>query len=110
MPSPPASAAGILLLTGMNKDDELSRRRESERGNKARQIIDNPLWDEAWTALESKLMDAWKSSQTGQMERRELIYLQLRAAAEVRGHIETVLETGQLAEMQLNEQQREQHS
>ena len=55
-------------------------------------------------------MDAWKSSRTGETERRELIYMQLRAAAEVRGHIETVLETGRLAEMQLDEQQREQHS
>lgn len=94
----------------MDKDDEVSRRRESERGRKAQQIIDSPLWEEAWTTLESRLMDAWKSSRTGETERRELIYMQLRAAAEVRGHIETVLETGRLAEMQLDEQQREQHS
>ena len=94
----------------MDKDDELARRRERERASKAKQIIDNPLWDEAWIALESKLTEAWKSSQTGMAERRELIYMQLRAAAEVRGHIETVLETGQLAEMQLDEHTREQHS
>ena len=94
----------------MNKDDELARLRERERASKARQIIENPLWGEAWTTLESKLTDAWKSSQTGMAERRELIYMQLRAAAEVRGHIETVLETGRLAEMQLDEHTREQHS
>ena len=87
----------------MNNEDEKARLLERERANKARQIIDNPLWDEAWTTLDSKLTDAWKASQSGQSERRELIYMQLRAAAEVRGHIETVLETGRLAEMQLNE-------
>ncbi len=96
--------------SALDKDDELARRRERERASKARQIIDNPLWDEAWIALDAKLTDAWKSSQTGMAERRELIYMQLRAAAEVRGHIETVLETGQLAEMQLDEHNREQHN
>jgi hypothetical protein len=94
----------------MNPDDESERLRERERGSKARQIVDNPLWAEAWTTLDAKLTDAWKASQTGMSERRELIYLQLRAAAEVRGHIETVLETGQLAEMQLDEHERERHS
>ncbi len=94
----------------MDKDDELARRRERERASKARQIIDNPLWDEAWSTLETKLTEAWKSSQTGMAERRELIYMQLRAAAEVRGHIETVLETGLLAEMQIDEHERERHS
>ncbi len=93
----------------MDKDDELARRREREQASKAKQIVDNPLWDEAWTKLQTKLMGAWLTSETGQSERRELIYMQLRAAAEVRGHIETVLETGQLAEMQIDEHERERH-
>ena len=93
----------------MNPDDELGRRKERERGSKARLIIDNPLWDEAWIALDAKLTEAWKSSQTGMAERRELIYMQLRAAAEVRGYVEEILETGQLAEMQIDEHERERH-
>lgn len=93
----------------MNHPEEPQLRQERERGARARQIIDSPLWDEAWTTLELRLMEAWKSSQSGMAERRELIYMQLRAAAEVRGHIETVLETGQLAEMQLDEHERERH-
>lgn len=93
----------------MNDEDARLRRREVERGNLARKIIDNPLWMEAWTALEAKLMGAWKSSQTGQTERREMIYMQLRAAEEIRGVIETALQTGQIAEMQIDEHTREQH-
>lgn len=94
----------------MNEQDEIDRLRERERASKARQIIDSPLWAEAWTTLEAKLTDAWKSSQTGMTERRELIYMQLRAAAEVRGYVEDILETGKMAEMQLDEHTREQHS
>lgn len=94
----------------MDNDDEKARRRERERAAKARQIVDSPLWLEAWTTLEAKLTDAWKSSPTGMAERRELIYMQLRAAAEVRGYIEDVLQTGQLAEMQIDEHEREQHN
>lgn len=83
--------------------DEHDRIKERERGHYARQIVDSPLWAEAWAALESRLMDGWRQSQTGATERRELIYLQLRAAYEVRAHIEQVLLTGQMAEMQLQE-------
>lgn len=93
----------------MNREDEGARYQERERGAKARQIIDSPLWVEAWTTLETRLTEAWKLSSTGAAERRELIYMQLTAAAEVRGHIETVLETGQLAEMQIDEHERERH-
>ncbi len=93
----------------MNREDEGARYKERERGAKARQIIDSPLWVEAWTMLEAKLTDAWRLSQTGQAERRELIYMQLRAAAEVRGYVEEILETGQLAEMQIDEHERERH-
>lgn len=94
----------------MNNDDEQARILERERANKARLIIENPLWEEAWIALDSKLMTAWRKSSTGASERRELIYLQLTAAAEVRGHIETVLETGRLAEMQLDEHEHRRNS
>ncbi len=93
----------------MDSIDEGQRRQERERGAKARLIIDSPLWEEAWTVLQTRLTDAWLRSQTGDAARRELIYMQLRAAAEVRGHIETVLETGRLAEMQLDEHERERH-
>lgn len=85
----------------MNREDELARRREVERANEAQTVISCPLWAEAWNTLETKLTDAWKASRTGEPERRELIYLQLRAAAEVRGHIEEVLVTGRLASEQL---------
>lgn len=94
----------------MNRDDELARRREVERANEAQQIVSHPLWAEAWNVLEAKLTDAWKASPTGQSERRELIYLQLRAAAEVRGHIEEVLVTGQLASTQLERSTDERRS
>ena len=94
----------------MNHDDEVARIRERERASKARLIIDSPLWAEAWATLTTRLIEAWKASQTGQAERRELIYLQLRAADEVRGYVETVLETGQLAEMPLNEHERKRNS
>lgn len=95
----------------MNKDDELARRRERERGEKARLIVDSPLWDEAWKAIDSRLTQAWKNSttETGQAERRELIYHQIRATAEVRGYIEDLLVTGAMAEMQIDEHERERH-
>jgi len=94
----------------MNREDELARRREVERANEAQTVISCPLWDEAWNTLETKLTEAWKASPQGQSERRELIYMQLRAAAEVRGHIEEVLVTGRLASEQLERSNDERRS
>lgn len=94
----------------MDSDDEFARRRERERATKAQQILDNPLWGESWAELDARLTQAWKMSNSGQRERREMIYMQILAAAEVRGHIETILRTGTFAEMQLDEHTRSQHN
>ena len=87
----------------MHPDDEQKRLAERERGHRARQITEHPLWAEAWEAFEAAMMDGWRRSQTGEAERREQIYSQLRAGEFARKYIEGVFLTGEMAEMQLEE-------
>lgn len=91
-------------------EDQHKRLTERERAHQARIITEHPLWEEAWTALESRLMQGWLRTQTGEAERRELIYLQLRAASEVRAEFERILTTGRMAESQLLERSNERAS
>lgn len=73
---------------------------DRERAHKAKQLLDNPLWAEAWTALETGLTQSWQNTQRSDSVRRENIYFQLDAARAVKRHFEQILLTGQMIEMQ----------
>lgn len=81
--------------------DEHERIEEMRRGTQARAIMDNPLWHEAWENLEQTILNAWRESPTRDEEGREALWVMLKVAERVKGHIKTVLETGQMAEMQI---------
>ena len=81
--------------------DEHERIEEVRRGTQARAILDNPLWIEAWTELEGRLLKEWREAPAEDVEGREVLWLMLKIAERVQGHIKTVLETGQMAEMQI---------
>lgn len=83
--------------------DEHALIKEREQAHLAKQITEHPLWLAAWTELEARLTDGWRNSRDEAAEHREFIYLQLKAARAVRRSFETLIETGQLAEMQLEE-------
>ena len=84
--------------------EEHKRIAERERGNLAKNIIDSPIWDESWQQFEDSLIGGWRMTRTGEAERREMIYAQIRAAEFARKHIEEIFRTGKLAEMQLDEE------
>ncbi|ADD94288.1 hypothetical protein [uncultured Mediterranean phage uvMED] len=74
--------------------------KDRERAGQARQILDNPIYQEAITLVESRLIQAWQDTVVSQQEEREKIYQMLLAMRDIKSHIEGVLTTGKLAEMQ----------
>lgn len=87
----------------MNPDDEQQRRAELARGQWARQLMDNPLWEEAWDVLYRTSVRAWANSQPGDAQERELLWLEQRAARRLKRQIEQIAQTGQWAEKQLED-------
>ena len=80
--------------------DESKLLAERERAHLARQVIDNPVWQDAWTRYEETLkahMLEPKSTDETVLVARQGILLMKR----VRTHIEKAMETGKLAELQL---------
>ena len=74
--------------------------KDKERAILAQQILDNPIYQEAVSEVENKLVQAWQDTIVSQQEDREKIYHMLLAMRDIKSQIEEVLTTGKLAEMQ----------
>ena len=75
--------------------------RESRRGEQAKRLLDDPLLQEAFAAVDQALRDAWSSTADDATDERERLWLMLKLLGRVRAHLSRVLETGKLADRQL---------
>ena len=74
---------------------------ESRRGEHARRLLEDPLLQEAFAAVEGALREAWATSGDEATTERERLWLMLKLLARVRAHVVDALETGKLAHEQL---------
>lgn len=87
--------------------DENRLIKETERGNRAKRILEDDLWLEAWAAIEANLLSGWRNSPARDAEGREALWMALKLAEQVRTLFESHMRTGQMAEMQLEKHGRE---
>lgn len=86
----------------MQPDDESKRIKERERAVLAVQIFDNPLWDEAYTSLADTLLtDMLRPDIDG--EQTLIRKNELLALHSVKRYLATIMETGRMASIQLQE-------
>ena len=69
------------------------------REHRAKALIDNPLFQEAFDALKEDLMGRWSQSGSTDLEARESIWLAMRLLDRIHGHINSIVETGHMAEI-----------
>ena len=70
-------------------------------GNRAREILENPLFEQVFTDIESEIISQWKSSPARDEAGREKLWIYLSMLQKVRQTIQTALETGKLEMMEL---------
>ena len=75
--------------------------KEIERGKAAELLLRNELLVEAFETLESTYTAAWKATAPGHTDERERLFARVTALRDVRGHIEQIAMTGELARRQL---------
>jgi|TARA_B100000424_G_C22768888_1_gene414151 hypothetical protein len=75
--------------------------KEKERAILARQVLENPVYTDAIDVIKTSLMDTWQTTNMNQTLERENIYKMLLAVKSIDFHIQSVMKTGQLAEMQM---------
>ena len=67
-----------------------------ERATQARLILDNPILDEAFGEVKSRLMSSWEATHPDQWKVREGLFDRLQALKDVRQQLETFIHTAAL--------------
>jgi hypothetical protein len=83
----------------------MDQEREVIRGNQARDLLENPLMVEALTTIRDTIRAQWESSPARDLEGREKLWVMLKLLGNLEGHLKEVLETGKLAQIQVNQKQ-----
>lgn len=73
-------------------------------GNRAREVLENEVFNQVWADVEQELTKAWMESPARDVEGREKIFLTLQMLRKLHGAIQTTMETGKLAQKELEHQ------
>jgi hypothetical protein len=79
---------------------ETPRDQRIARGSRAKQILDDPLMQDAFDALEASYESTWRNSSEAEAAKREQIYLSLKALEGVKLELESAVTGGKLAKNQ----------
>lgn len=88
-------------LTPEERADQQAREDEIRRGQQAKRLLEDDLFIASMDALIGYYDIQWKNSALGDTEGREAAYRMLRTAAEFRGLLTKIVETGDIAAEQL---------
>ena len=66
------------------------------REHRAKALIDNPLFQEAFDVLKEDLMGRWSQSGSTDLEARESIWLAMRLRDKMHAHRTSIIETGHM--------------
>ena len=69
------------------------------REEKAKNLLNNELFNEAFDVLRKDLMNRWEASGSTELEARESIWLAMRLLDRIHGHIKSIVETGHMNKM-----------
>ena len=68
------------------------------KGNAAEKLLNDPISSEAFEKLEHKYNSAWISSGLEDNQKRETLYLSIRALGELKLELESMINTGKIAQ------------
>jgi hypothetical protein len=77
--------------------------KEISRGQQAAELLEHPLLAEAFSMLKGQYQSAWESSPARDAQGREELWRLLKSLNAVEGHLKTVVETGKLARIQVEQ-------
>jgi len=66
-------------------------------GSRAKSILEDPIFIDAFEGIRATLMQAWMSTKPSQTQEREYLWMQIKAADDLRTNLTTAMETGKLA-------------
>ena len=79
---------------------------EVRRGEQARSLLENPLYIEAKEIVRQGIIDKWIECPVRDLEGQHSLKLMLKLYSDMVGYVEQVLQTGKLASIQLESEER----
>jgi hypothetical protein len=70
-------------------------------GNRAKEILENDVFNQVFEDIEKELYESWKTAPLRDVEGRESIHKYLITLQKVKTHLVTTLETGKLAQLEI---------
>jgi len=74
----------------------------AQRANEAKELLENPLLEEAFAQMESAYLADWRSSGLPDLEERERVWLAIKVLEEVKRHLRVVVENGVIAKRDID--------
>lgn len=84
----------------------MSLQTELRRGELARQLQQNELYVEAFDTVKQAIIDKWIQCPVRDHEGQHELKLMLKLLGEVTGYVDQVMQTGKMAEIQLQNERR----
>lgn len=85
----------------MTDDGKLMQ--QVERADKAKSVLENPLFMEAMEAISARIVEGFTQSPPDATDLRERSYIALKLHQNIREHLETYIKTGDFASRELLE-------
>ena len=79
---------------------------ELRRGELARMLLQNEIYVDAVSAVKQAIIDKWSSAPMRDLEGQHELKLMLKVLGDVTGYIETAMQTGQMATIQLEQERK----
>lgn len=79
-------------------------------GDRAREVLENEQFEQAFADIEQELIEAWKTSPARDEAGRQELFRLLKSLEKVKSALHTRLETGKLAKLQLQNEQTMLHA
>ena len=77
---------------------------DDHREERAKSLLQNELFNEAFDVLRKDLMSRWEASGSTELEARESIWLAMRLLDKLYGHITSIVETGHMNKVMSQQQ------
>lgn len=74
-------------------------------GDQAKQVLDNEAFKQAFTDIETEILESWKTSPARDLEGREKLWLSLQLLSKLKTTLVSAMDTGKLASLDLRHHQ-----
>jgi len=74
-------------------------------GDRAREVLENEAFEQAFTDIKTEIIEQWTNSPVRDLDGREKLYQLLKLADKLKANLQTSLETGTMAKLDLAHQE-----